>query len=72
MITLYTTHCPQCHVLEAKLNNYNFNYLINENIQEIIDKGFLSVPILKINNSTYLTFKEANEWIEENKNINEN
>lgn len=71
-MTLFTTHCPQCKVLETKLNRYNYNYKICENMQEIIDMGFLSVPILKIDDSTYLTFKEANKWIEENKNNNEN
>lgn len=64
---LFTTHCPQCQVLEAKLKKYNFDYTINEDLQEIINKNFLSVPILKINETTYLTFKEANKWIEENK-----
>lgn len=64
---LFTTHCPQCQVLETKLKNYNFNYSISENVQEIIDKGFLSVPVLKINDTTYLTFAEANKWLEENK-----
>ena len=64
---LVTTHCPQCQVLEAKLKKYNFDYTINEDLQEIINKNFLSVPILKINETTYLTFKEANKWIEENK-----
>lgn len=29
MITLYSTNCPKCNVLEQKLKNLNINYILS-------------------------------------------
>lgn len=62
MITLFSTNCPKCKILERKLHMKNIEYTITNNIQEVIDAGFRSAPILKVND-TYYTFKEAVDWI---------
>ena len=62
MITLFSTGCPRCLVLEQKLKQQGINFKIEHDIQEIIEKGFMSAPILKVNNR-YLEFGEAVKWI---------
>ena len=42
-ITLYTTHCPRCMVLEKKLNAKNIDYVENTNVDLMIDKGIFII-----------------------------
>lgn len=62
MITLFSTNCPKCRVLEQKLNNKQIEFTKSSDIQEIIDKGFMSAPVLKIDN-IYYDFKQGVDWI---------
>jgi len=62
MITLYTTHCPRCKVLETKLKNKGLDYSVVDDENEIINLGILSVPVLNVDDVFY-QFKEANDWI---------
>lgn len=62
MITLFSTECPKCKVLERKLNNKNIAFEKSSNIQEVIDKGFMSAPILKVDN-VYYDFKQGVDWV---------
>ena len=64
MITLYTTHCPQCEVLQSKLDMKNIEYNVIEDVKEMKKKGFLSVPILEINGEAF-TFGAAIKWVNE-------
>ena len=61
---LYSTHCPKCIVLEKKLNSKNINYemITDENL--MIEKGFMSAPILEVDDKT-LDFKAAIDWVGE-------
>ncbi len=61
-VTLYTTHCPRCMVLEKKLNAKNIDYVENTDVDLMIDKGIMTVPILEVDEKQ-LNFKEANEWL---------
>lgn len=61
-VTLYTTHCPRCMVLEKKLNAKNIDYVENTDVDLMISKGMLSVPILEVDGKL-LNFKEANDWL---------
>ena len=63
MITLYSTHCPKCNVLEKKLNIKKLKYTLVEDEDLMIEKGFLSAPMLEVDNQLF-TFKEAIEWLE--------
>lgn len=66
MIILYTTHCPKCNVLEQKLNNANISFTTNTDINEMLDLGFMSAPILAVNDE-YMEFKDACTWVDNQK-----
>lgn len=61
-ITLYTTHCPRCKVVELKLKSKNIDYETCENIEEIQKLGVKSAPVLKVDNDI-LDFSAAINWI---------
>ena len=62
MITLYTTHCPKCRVLEAKLAQKGIEYQENTDIDYMSSLGIMSVPVLKVDGEL-LDFTTANNWI---------
>lgn len=62
MITLYSTGCPQCQVLKAKLAKANINYNMITDIEVMKEKGFDSVPMLDVDGQI-MTFVEANNWL---------
>lgn len=64
MITLYTTHCPKCTVLETKLKSKGVEFDINENEEEMINKGFQSLPVLSVDGND-LDFMAAIKWVNE-------
>lgn len=64
MITLYSTHCPRCRILEEKLDDKGIEYTIVTDIEEMSKLNIMSVPVLKINDKL-LPFKEANDWVNE-------
>ena len=59
---LYSTGCPKCNVLKAKLKQKNVDYIENNNVDEMQKMGITTVPMLKINNDL-LDFVEAVEYI---------
>lgn len=59
---LYSTGCPKCNVLKAKLKQKNVDYIENNNIDEMQKMGITAVPMLMIN-SDLLNFVEAVEYI---------
>lgn len=63
-VILYSTHCPMCRVLEAKLQKANIKYEEVNDIEIMTAKGFDTVPILEVDGNIY-TFKEAIKWIGE-------
>lgn len=65
-IILYTTHCPKCMVLEAKLKEKNIDYYICEDLDMMEQKGFMSVPMLQIN-TDIMNFGQAVQWLKEYK-----
>ena len=62
MVTLYTTHCPKCRVLEAKLNKKGIEYQENTDIEYMSSLGIMSVPVLEVDGKL-LDFTTANNWI---------
>jgi len=61
-IDLYTIHCPQCMVLEKKLEQKNINYFEHDDIDEIRNMGFMAVPVLVVDGKK-MPFGEAIQWI---------
>ena len=62
MIVLYSTGCPRCKVLEAKLKQKNVEYTEVSDIEEIEKKGISSVPCLGIDEEI-LDFGSAVKWV---------
>lgn len=63
-ITLYSTHCPKCKVLEMKLKQKNINYEEINDVEVMKAKGFMSAPKLEVDGEIY-DFKDAVDWIKE-------
>ena len=61
-VTLYSTGCPKCKVLVAKLNKKNINYNTISDINVIISKGISTVPVLEVDNNL-MDFKTAVDWV---------
>lgn len=59
---LYSTHCPKCRVLEAKLNQKSISYEEINDVELMTQRGFTTVPKLEVDGVVY-DFKEAVEWI---------
>jgi glutaredoxin len=62
MITLYSTNCPRCKILEEKLQKKGIEFEVNSDVRELIDLGYRSAPILKIDNEFY-DFGGAVKWV---------
>lgn len=63
-IVLYSTNCPKCKVLKSKLEQNNINFIENNDIELMAQKGFTTAPMLEIDSVVY-NFKEAVAWIGE-------
>lgn len=62
---LYTkTNCPMCDILKQKLNikNISFEEWVDK-AEEVKAMGFMSFPILKLDNGKTLSFSHAVEYI---------
>ena len=63
-MTLYSNGCPKCRVLKEKLDSLHIEYTICDDVDLMISKGFMSVPVLEIENKI-MTFNEAIRWLKE-------
>ena len=61
MITLYSTGCPKCKILEKQLNKNKIEYKLVTDKDEMINKGFTSAPKLEINGKI-LDYVDAVRW----------
>lgn len=67
MIIFYSTNCPKCKVLKAKLDKTNIQYSVSENVDKMLQLGIQSVPALQIDD-VILDFGQAVKWLKENGN----
>ena len=61
-VTLYSTHCPRCIVLEEKLEDAEIEYTLVEDQSVMEEKGFLSAPMLDVDGEV-MDFSKAVKWI---------
>lgn len=66
-ITLYSTGCPMCKMIEGKLKDKGILFEINSDIEEMQKKGITNVPVAEINGVLMKT-KEILNWMETVKN----
>lgn len=64
MIILYSTNCPKCKILEKKLKEKNIEFLVSNDINKLIERGFQEAPVLQIDEE-YMNFGKAVKWINE-------
>lgn len=62
MITLYTTGCPRCMVLEKKLAEKGIIYSKVSDENKIIELGIMTVPLMSVDGNL-MEFGEAIDWI---------
>ncbi len=61
-IILYSTNCPKCKVLEQKLDKKGVLYSVNDSVEEMLDMGITTVPMLSVYGKL-LDFAQAVEWV---------
>lgn len=61
---LYSTDCPKCKVLEAKLIKNNIQFTVITDVKTMLAKGFASAPMLEVDGNL-MDFTQANKWINE-------
>ena len=61
-VILYSTGCPKCKVLEAKMNTKNIDYAVIDDTDLMIRKGFMSLPMLEVDGEV-MDFINAVKWI---------
>lgn len=61
-VILYSNHCPQCKILERKLHNKNIDFTEINDIDLMVSKGFMSMPMLEVDGNV-MKFKDALNWI---------
>lgn len=59
LLTLYTNNCPKCKILKKKLDDAGLDYTISENMDEVAEMGFKTVPVLV----KKMNFSEAVQWL---------
>ena len=64
-VTLYSTHCPQCMLLEKQLKQKGIKFDVCDDVAKMLALGFSSAPILSVNGN-YMRFAEALKWVRDN------
>lgn len=62
VVTLYSTNCPKCKILEKKLEQKNIEFNIITDIETMVQMGMLSAPILQIDDKK-MNYLEAVQWV---------
>ena len=57
-VIFYTTHCPQCRVLERKLRETGIEYTECDNVDKMLALALQSAPALGVNGEL-LNLKQA-------------
>lgn len=63
MITLYSTGCPKCKVLETKLEQKKIEYKKESDVGKMLELGIKSAPVLSIDGESFLQFTDAVKWV---------
>lgn len=63
-LILYSTNCPRCKVLEAKLNSKGIDFEIVTDINEMERLGIQTAPVLEVAGEM-MDFGRANKWVNE-------
>ena len=64
-ITLYSTNCPKCRILERQLKMKKINFETNTSIEEMESLGITSAPALKVGDEIF-DYQKSLEWVLKN------
>lgn len=62
MIVLYSTGCPQCNVLKQRLDEHKIDYVVEDDVEVMIKKGFTSAPMLEVDGEV-MNLQQAFQWL---------
>jgi len=62
--TIYSTGCPRCRVLKAKMEQKGWKYEECLDVEKMREMGIQSVPMLAVDDRL-MTFEEAIKFINE-------
>lgn len=66
MTVLFTIDCPNCKILERKLEQANIGYAVCKDKELMRKNGIDHLPVLKVDDK-FMSFKEAMKWINDRK-----
>lgn len=61
-IILYSTHCPRCKVLEAKMIEKDIPYEEVSDVDEMLKHGITQAPMLQVGDKL-MDFSKAIDWV---------
>lgn len=61
-VILYSTGCPKCKVLKAKLDSKEIKYDVVDDVDEMLRLGMTTVPCLGVGDKI-MNFKESVDYI---------
>lgn len=61
-VVLYTTDCPKCRVLEAKLHLKDIEFETISDMEIMERLGIMEAPTLEVDGEM-MNFKEAVDWV---------
>lgn len=61
-VTLYSTNCPKCIILEKKMKQNGIIFEKNMDVDKMIEMGIMQAPVLKVGDEL-LNFKQAVQWV---------
>lgn len=64
MYTIYSTGCPRCKILKAKMDQKHLEYEECTDVDKMLKIGIKSVPVLGVEDKL-LTFEEAVKFVNE-------
>ena len=62
-ITLFSTNCPKCVVLEQRLRDVGVEFTVCNNMTVMRDRGFVSAPMLEVDGQM-MDFVAAIQWLQ--------
>lgn len=66
-MTLFSTHCPKCNILNKKMQEKNLEYEVIDDVNKMIELGIRSAPVLMIEDDNgeiqKLTYFDAVKYI---------
>ncbi len=64
-MTIYSTGCPKCKLLEKELQKHNISFQVESDIEALKAMGISTVPVLR-DGEKFFSFEQAIKYLREN------